>query len=72
MEAIANNFGVCLTGASTARYYQRPGVVCRPVDRISPTEVAVAWRRDDRRSVVADFVAACVEVADPWAGAHSP
>jgi DNA-binding transcriptional LysR family regulator len=63
MVAIANNFGVCLTGASTARYYQRPGVVCRPIDRITPTEVVVAWRHDDHRAAVADFVRACEEAA---------
>lgn len=61
MEAIANNFGVCLTGASTARFYPRPGVVCRPIDKITPTEVAVAWRVADSRAVVADFVTACAE-----------
>ncbi|GGL60585.1 LysR family transcriptional regulator [Streptomyces fumigatiscleroticus] len=63
MEAIANNFGVCFTGASTARFYPRPGVVCRPVEKITPTEVAVAWREADRRRVVADFVTACAETA---------
>jgi DNA-binding transcriptional LysR family regulator len=69
MEAIANNFGVCLTGASTARFYQRPGVVYRMVDTISPTEVVVAWRRDDRRRVVHAFVAACAFVAAETSGA---
>lgn len=63
MEAIANNFGLCLTGASTARFYPRPGVVCRPIDKITPTEVAVAWRASDTRQVVADFVTACAETA---------
>jgi DNA-binding transcriptional LysR family regulator len=63
MVAIANNYGVSLTGASTARFYQRPGVVCRPLDRITPTEVVVAWRSDDHRAAVADFVTACVEAA---------
>lgn len=64
MEALANNFGVCLTGASTARYYPRPGVVYRPIDRITPTEVVVAWRADDQRRIVAEFVTACVETAE--------
>ncbi|MBD9729532.1 hypothetical protein [Streptomyces caniscabiei] len=58
---MANNFGVCLTGASTARFYPRPGVVCRPIDKITPTEVAVARRAADSRAVVADFVTACAE-----------
>lgn len=62
MEALANGFGVTFTAASTARFYHRPGVVCRPVDRISPTEVAVAWRRSDQRPVVREFVEVCTEV----------
>ncbi|MGY0236671.1 LysR family transcriptional regulator [Longispora urticae] len=64
MEAIANGFGVCFTAESTARFYTRPGVVYRPVDRISPTRVALAWHRDDRRRIIADFVAVCAAVAE--------
>ena len=31
------------------------------LDRITPTGVVVAWRHDDRRAAVADFVRACEE-----------
>lgn len=63
IEAVANNFGVCLTGTSTARFYPRSDIVCRPLDNITPTSVAVAWRRDDNRTIVADFVRSCQQVA---------
>lgn len=70
MEAVANNFGICLTGTSTARFYPRPDIVCRPIDKITPTSVAVAWRRDDKRSVVADFVRCCERVASDAGHLH--
>ncbi len=62
-EAIANGVGIALLAEGNAAIYQRPGVVARPVDGLSPSELAIVWRRDDDRDVVADFVELCVEAA---------
>jgi len=63
LEALADNIGVCFTTASVARFSSQPGVVYRPVDTISPTQVVVAWRCGDRRRAVDEFVQICMEVA---------
>ena len=59
-ELIAAGVGVVLLSAGNARIYQRPGVRCVPVTGLSPSELAVARRRDDNRVPVRDFVAAAV------------
>ncbi|TVT57308.1 LysR family transcriptional regulator [Amycolatopsis rhizosphaerae] len=61
LAAIANGYGVSLTPAATARFYQRPGVTYRPVTDVSPSQVGVAWAAaDDDNQVVGDFVRACL------------
>ncbi|MBF6084197.1 LysR family transcriptional regulator [Nocardia cyriacigeorgica] len=60
LSAIANGYGVALAPESAARYFQRPGVVYRPVTGIAPTQVAVAWDRALASSAVHDFVACCL------------
>ncbi len=57
-EAVASGLGVVLLAAGNADLYARPGVVCRPVGGLSPAVLALAWRRSDRRPVVAAFVRA--------------
>jgi DNA-binding transcriptional LysR family regulator len=47
---------VSLTPKSVASYYPRPGISYVPVDDVEPSEVAVAWRRDDDRANVREFV----------------
>jgi DNA-binding transcriptional LysR family regulator len=59
-ELIAAGVGVVLLSAGNARIYQRPGVCCVPVNDLTPSELAVARRRDDHRDPVRDFVAAAV------------
>jgi DNA-binding transcriptional LysR family regulator len=59
-ELIAAGVGVVLLSAGNARIYQRPGVRCVPVIDLTPSELAVARRRDDRRNPVRAFVAAAV------------
>jgi DNA-binding transcriptional LysR family regulator len=59
-ELIAAGVGVVLLSAGNARIYQRPGVRCLPVTDLTPSELAVARRRNDRRDPVRDFVAAAV------------
>lgn len=63
LQAIGNGYGVSFTPAATARFYVRPGITYRPVEGVSPSSVAVVWRKDDARPVLRDFVLACVEVA---------
>ena len=60
LEAISNGFGVSLTPQASARFYARPGLAYRPVTNVAPSDVAVAWQRDDRRSAVRDFVSAAL------------
>ncbi|MFE3444903.1 LysR family transcriptional regulator [Nocardia sp. NPDC059180] len=61
LSAIANGYGVALAPESAARYFQRPGVVYRPVTGIAPTQVAVAWDPAvGATSAVHDFVASCL------------
>ena len=59
-ELIAAGVGVALVSAGNARIYQRPGARSIAVSRLSPSELAVARRRDDRRHAVLDFVTAAV------------
>ena len=42
-----------------AAIYRRDDVVCRPVPDLSPCELAVLWRRDDRRPAVQVVTEAC-------------
>jgi DNA-binding transcriptional LysR family regulator len=58
-EAVANGTGIVLLSAGNAEIYRREGVITRPVGGLGPSEMAVAWRADDDRVVVRDFVAAC-------------
>ncbi len=60
-EAVTSGLGVVLLAAGNADLYARPGVVCRPVGGLSPAVLALAWRRSDRRPVVAAFVRAVDE-----------
>jgi len=60
LELVAAAVGVVLLSAGNARIYQRPDVCCVPVAGLTPSELAVARRRDDRRHPVRDFVAAAV------------
>ncbi|MEV3861358.1 LysR family transcriptional regulator [Streptomyces sp. NPDC050095] len=58
LTAIAHGHGISLTPEATARFYQRPDVVYRPVRGVSESEVAVAWAPQPS-DAVRDFVAAC-------------
>ena len=43
LNAIAHGQGISLTPEATARFYQRPDVVYRPVTGVSPSQIGVAW-----------------------------
>jgi DNA-binding transcriptional LysR family regulator len=59
LESVASGLGVALIAAGNADLYRRDGTTARPVDGVMPARLAVAWRSDDARPVVASFVAAC-------------
>ncbi|RST12207.1 LysR family transcriptional regulator [Streptomyces sp. WAC05374] len=64
LNAIANGFGISLTPEATARFYQRPDVVYRPVRGVSHSQVGVVWPREgDVPDVVHDFVRSAVTVS---------
>ena len=44
------------------------GIVCIPVDGLDPARLAIAWRRDDRRPAIRDFISACRDVATEAGG----
>jgi DNA-binding transcriptional LysR family regulator len=62
-EAVATGHGVALLAQGNASVYARPGIVCRPVVGVQPCQLAIAWRRDDHRAAVREFVGAAIEVA---------
>lgn len=63
-EAVTAGLGVCLLAAGNATIFSRGGVVMRPVSDISPSELVLAWRRDDTDPLLRAFVAACAEVTE--------
>jgi DNA-binding transcriptional LysR family regulator len=66
LEAVAAGLGVVLIAAGNVPLYDRPGVTTRPVDGLTDAALALAWRADDRRLVVAAFVRSVDEsLADP-------
>lgn len=66
-EAVATGHGVVLIAEGNTTIYARPGIVYRPVIDLTPAELAVAWRRDDRRAAVRDLVGVATEITSPAA-----
>ncbi|RKS68335.1 DNA-binding transcriptional LysR family regulator [Actinomadura pelletieri DSM 43383] len=61
LTAIASGYGISLTPASSASFYQRPGITYRPCTGISPTRMAVAWAvRSEDNPALRDFVRCCL------------
>ena len=59
-EAVASGLGLALLAEGNTETYRRQDVRCRPVTGLSPAELAVVWRRADRREPVRVFVDASV------------
>jgi DNA-binding transcriptional LysR family regulator len=68
-EIVSSGAAVTLLAEGNAIVYSRPGISCVPVRDLPPAKLAVAWRRDDRRAAIADFVRACRDAGD---GARRP
>jgi hypothetical protein len=54
---------VALLAEGNAVVYSRPGIICIPVTDLEPAQLAVAWRRRDRRAAIRDFIRACRDAA---------
>jgi DNA-binding transcriptional LysR family regulator len=54
---------VSLTPESVAAYYPRPAIRYVLVDDVEPSEIAIAWRRDDDRANVREFVSSVRDTA---------
>jgi DNA-binding transcriptional LysR family regulator len=63
-EAVATGHGVVLLAEGNVSVYARPGIVCRPVIGVQPSQLAIAWRRGDRRAALRDFVASAEAAAE--------
>ncbi|MEU6641712.1 LysR family transcriptional regulator [Saccharomonospora sp. NPDC046836] len=61
-EAVANGQGVALLAAGNASLVVRDEVIAVPVRGISPSQLAVAARRDDERPLVLAYLAAAAKV----------
>ncbi|MFB7371100.1 LysR family transcriptional regulator [Streptomyces sp. NPDC056222] len=57
-EALVDGLGICLVAAGNAPLLTRGGVVVLPVDGVSPSRFALAWRADDTRQLVQDYARA--------------
>jgi DNA-binding transcriptional LysR family regulator len=64
-EAIVDGRGVCLVATGNAPLVTLGGVVTRPVQGISPSQLALAWRAGDRRPLVRDYARACRQATEP-------
>jgi|SRR5215469_2809753 len=58
-EVVASSAAVVLLSEGNATIYARPGITCIPVTGLAPARLAIAWRHDDRRTAVHDFIHAC-------------
>ncbi|SDK50063.1 LysR family transcriptional regulator [Streptomyces indicus] len=57
-EALVDGRGVCLVAAGNVPLVARGGVVTRPVDGVSPSRFALAWRAGDERPLVRAYAEA--------------
>jgi DNA-binding transcriptional LysR family regulator len=57
-EALAGGQGVCLLASGNAPSVTRGGIVTRPVRGLTPSQLALAWRKDDNRPLVCAYAQA--------------
>lgn len=58
-EALVDGRGICLLASGNAPLIALDGVTTRPVHGLSPSRLALAWRTDDHRPLVKDYIHAC-------------
>lgn len=58
LEGVTLGRGVVVLPRDSVALYRWPGIVARPVDGLEPVELALAWRADDDRDLVAELVTA--------------
>ena len=61
-ELIATGAGIVVLAAGNAQIYDHPGIVCRRVSGITPSQLAVARRREDHRIPVRALIDACTAI----------
>ena len=64
-EALVAGLGVVLLAAGNTPLITLGQVVTRPVRGISPSRFALAWRADDHRPLVREYVRACELATEP-------
>ncbi|MBC9714557.1 LysR family transcriptional regulator [Streptomyces sp. TRM66268-LWL] len=57
-EALVDGRGICLIATGNIPLVARGGVVTRPVDGVTPSRFALAWRADDARPLVKGYAEA--------------
>jgi DNA-binding transcriptional LysR family regulator len=58
-EALMDGQGICLLAAGNAPLIALEGVITRPVRGLSPSQLALAWRKGDHRPLIHDYARAC-------------
>lgn len=62
--AVEEGSGIVLLAEGNARLYRRPGTGAIPVTGLAPSELALAWRRDDHRPLLRDLLRCLPEVEE--------
>jgi DNA-binding transcriptional LysR family regulator len=62
LEQVAVHRGLAILPSSTASYYVRPDIICRPIADSLPSEVAIAFETDHRTSYVEAFISVAGEL----------
>jgi len=57
-EALVDGQGICLLAAGNAPLIALEGVITRPVRGLSPSHLALAWRKGDHRPLIRDYARA--------------
>ncbi|MFD7981470.1 LysR family transcriptional regulator [Streptomyces sp. NPDC059071] len=71
-EALVGGLGICLVATGNAPLLTRGGVVTRPVEGVSESRLALAWRADDTRPLVRDYARAAAAVASSASSRAAP
>jgi DNA-binding transcriptional LysR family regulator len=67
LEVVAMGHGVCLVSRSVEAFYGRPDLVFVPVSDADKVPIALAWRGDDERPLLREFLAVARRVAEGMA-----